>query len=180
MIVMINGSFGIGKTTTAHLLHKLLPGSVIYDPEWVGYVLRRLPNWIPLKGSDTDDYQDMDLWRRSAVIGTHLFRVFASGTVIVPMAFSHYAYFNEIVTGIKRFEPEFRVFCLRASEATIRERLLGRGTSVTSTESAWITRRVRECVAAHNDSHFGEFVDTENRPAQEVAEDILGRLKAIK
>src|SRR5262245_33948031 len=51
MILMINGSFGVGKTTIAKLLRASLPGSAIYDPEWAGFIFRRLPKWIKLKGS---------------------------------------------------------------------------------------------------------------------------------
>src|SRR5262245_62039840 len=98
MIVLINGSFGVGKTTIAKLLRNSLPGSAIYDPEWVGFVLRRLPKWIKLKGAGSDDYQDIVLWRRSAVAGVRLFRLFASGPIIVPMAFSRRDYFDEIIT----------------------------------------------------------------------------------
>jgi deoxyadenosine/deoxycytidine kinase len=36
MIVVINGSFGVGKTTVAKLLRKAFPGSVVYDPERTG------------------------------------------------------------------------------------------------------------------------------------------------
>jgi hypothetical protein len=176
MIVMINGSFGVGKTTVARLLRKALPGSAIYDPEWVGYILRRLPQWIALKGSGTDDYQDIDLWRRGAVMGTRIFRFFTSGIVIVPMTFSNRTYFDEITEGIQQFEPELRVFCLIASDAVIKKRLAGRGTAIEGTGAAWITRRVRECVAAHRDAHFGEFIDTEARLAHEVAADIIQRL----
>ena len=63
MIVMINGSFGVGKTTTAKLLRNVLPGSAIYDPEWAGSALMRLPKWINLRGSGTNDFQDIDVWR---------------------------------------------------------------------------------------------------------------------
>ncbi len=38
MIVMINGSFGVGESTVAKLLRKALAGSVVYDPEWAGRV----------------------------------------------------------------------------------------------------------------------------------------------
>ena len=58
MILIINGAFGVGKTTVAALLHRALPGSMIYDPERVGSVLMRLPSWIHLRGRGTDDFQD--------------------------------------------------------------------------------------------------------------------------
>src|SRR5688500_4339635 len=97
MIVMINGSFGVGKSTVANLLRRAFPGSAVYDPEWAGLILRRLPKWAKLKGSGTDDFQDIDLWRKSTVAGTKLFRFFASGPIIVPMTFSRRAYFDEVV-----------------------------------------------------------------------------------
>jgi hypothetical protein len=92
MIVMINGSFGVGKTTVANLLCNALPKSAIYDPERVGSILTRLPKWTKLKGAGTGDFQDINLWRKSAVVVTRLFRFFVSGPVIVPMTFSNHAY----------------------------------------------------------------------------------------
>jgi len=177
MIVMINGSFGVGKTTIAKLLRGSLPGSVIYDPEWVGFVLRRLPKWIKLKGSGSDDYQDIALWRRSAVAGVRLFRLFASGPVIVPMAFSRRDYFDEVVRGIEPLDSELRMFCLKASLATVKKRLVERGTEIEGAGTEWIACRIIECAEAHRDSNFGEPVDTEGRSAREVAEEIIRRLR---
>ena len=177
MIVMLNGSFGVGKTTVAKLLRRSLPGSAIYDPEWVGFVLRRLPQWVKLNGSGSDDYQDVVLWRRSAVAGVRLFRLCASGPVIVPMAFSRRDYFDEVIRGIEPLDSELRVFCLKASLTTVKNRLVGRGTKIEGPGAEWIARRIIECVEAHNDPHFGEPVDTEGRSAREVAEDIIKRLQ---
>jgi AAA domain-containing protein len=176
MIVLINGSFGVGKTTVAKLLRNSLPGSAIYDPEWVGFVFRRLTKWIRLNGSGSDDYQDIVLWRKSAVAGVRLFRLCASGPVIVPMAFSRRDYFDEVIRGIEPLDSELRVFCLKAGLTTVKKRLVERGTNIEGPGAEWIARRIIECVEAHNDPHFGEPVDTENRSALEVAEDIIKRL----
>lgn len=177
MIVVINGSFGVGKTTIAKLLRGSIPGSVIYDPEWTGFVLKRLPKWVKLNGSRSGDYQDIALWRKSAVAGVRLFRLFASGPVIIPMAFSRRDYFDEVITGIEPFDSELRVVCLRASLATIKKRIVERGTKIEGPGTEWIARRIIDCVEAHNDPHFGEPVDTEDRSAREVAEDIVKRLQ---
>lgn len=177
MIVLINGSFGVGKTTVAKLLREALKGSAIYDPEWAGIVLMRLPRWIKLKGSGTEDFQNIDLWRRCTVAGVKMFRLYASGPVIVPMTFTQRAYFDEVVSGLRRLDPELKVFCLQASLPTIRKRLVGRGTKIEGTEGEWIARRIIECAEAHRDSHFGEPVETEVRTAREVAEDIVTRLQ---
>ena len=177
MIVLLNGSFGVGKTTVARLLREALPGSVIYDPEWVGFVVHRLPKWVPLGGRGTGDFQDVRLWRASVAEGVRLIRLVTSGPVIVPMAFSRRDYFDEIVVRIKRLDPEFRAFCLRAGVPTLYERLARREGLVGEPGSEWMRRRAAECVDAHRDPHFGEHVDTEGRSASEVADDILSRLQ---
>lgn len=177
MIVVINGSFGVGKTTIAKLLRRSLHGSAIYDPEWAGFVLKRLPKWVKLNGSESDDYQDIVFWRRSAVAAVRLFRLFTPGPVIVPMAFSRRDYFDEVVGGIEPLDSELRVFCLKASLATVKKRLVERGTKIEGPGTEWIARRIIECVEAHNDPHFGEPVDTEDRSARKVAEDIIKRLR---
>jgi hypothetical protein len=177
MVIVINGSFGVGKTTVARLLRDSFPGSMIFDPEWAGLVLMRLPRWVKLSGSGSDDFQHIELWRRSAVAGVRLFRLLASGPVIVPMTFSRREYFAEVMTGVKRLDPESRAFCLKASLSTVRRRLLGRGTKIEGPGSEWIARRIVECADAHRDSDFGEPVETEDRTAREVAEDIIERLR---
>lgn len=173
---MINGSFGIGKTTVAKLLRASFKGSVIYDPEWAGLVLMRLPKWIKLSGSGSDDFQHIELWRRCAVSGIRLFHLFASGPVIVPMTFSCRAYFDEVRMGIERFDPEVRAFCLKASLVTVKRRLVGRGSKIEGSGSEWIARRIVECADAHRDIHYGEPIDTEDRSAREVTEAIIKRL----
>lgn len=175
MVILINGSFGVGKTTAARLLRDALPGSVIYDPEWAGFILQRLPR-RGRRSRASDDFQHIALWRKSAVAGVRLFRALARGPVIVPMTFTHRPWFDEVVAGIRRFEPDLRIFLLRASLDTIKRRLVGRGAPVDGAGSEWMARRIEECAEAHRDSHFGEPVDTESRSASEVAQEIARRL----
>jgi hypothetical protein len=177
MIVVINGSFGVGKTTVARLLREAFPGSAVYDPEWAGLALMRLPRWVGLRGAGTDDFQDIELWRRLTVAGVRLFGLFADGALIVPMTFSRRDYLDEVVAGLRRHDPATRVFCLRAGLPTVRGRLAGRGTKLEGPGSQWIARRIVECAEAHRDPHFGEPVDTEGRSAREVAEHIAARLR---
>lgn len=42
MIIMINGAFGVGKTTVATILLERIPNSMLIDPEEVGYMLRNI------------------------------------------------------------------------------------------------------------------------------------------
>jgi tRNA uridine 5-carbamoylmethylation protein Kti12 len=177
MIILLNGSFGVGKTTVAKILRNNLPESGIYNPELAGSILMRLPKWIELKRTGTGDFQHLELWRKSTIAGIRLYSSFVRSAVIVPMTFTNRDYFNEIVMGIKSFDSKLRVFCLRASLNTVKTRLTKRGTRIEGAGSEWIARRILECADAHSDSYFGEPVDTECRSAWDVADDIAFRLK---
>jgi broad-specificity NMP kinase len=176
MVVLINGALGVGKTTVAGHLRERLPGSAIYDPERVGYVLRRLPGWDALRRPRTDDYQDARVWRWSVGAGVRLARRWARGPVIVPMACSDRGHFDDVVARLRRADADVRVFCLRATRETIVRRLAARGDLVEGAGSEWIRRRVAECLAAHADAHFGEPVATDDRSATQVADAIAARL----
>ena len=174
MVVMINGSFGVGKTTVAGLLRRALPGSVIYDPEWFGFVLRRIPKIFYKQ--KPDDYQHSRLWRSSIPFGVRVFRFFRRGAIIVPMAFCEREYFDEVVGGIKRSDENLKIFCLRASLETVKQRLTARGDRIEGVGTEWIARRIIECSEAHQNPHFGEPVETENLTAEEVCQKIIQRL----
>src|SRR5437667_342963 len=82
MLIFLNGAFGIGKSTVARDVRRQLPKTVIFDPERIGFVLRRLPRWLPLMGRDTQvgvsrglrldavvrSTDQTDLWR--AIVGS--------------------------------------------------------------------------------------------------------------
>src|SRR5690606_22059004 len=63
MIIMINGAVGSGKTSVAYMLQPMLEKSIIFDPEEIGCMLKRIiPDHVRLKEEQTGDYQDMELW----------------------------------------------------------------------------------------------------------------------
>jgi hypothetical protein len=73
MVIFLNGTFGIGKSTVArHVRHA---ESAVFDPE------------TACRGG-TDDLQDLPAWRRFSVRGIRLVR-WRYETVIVPMAFTN-------------------------------------------------------------------------------------------
>jgi len=174
-VVLINGSFGIGKTSVARELRRRLSGSVIYDPEWAGLAMQYLRRGLLLQRRP-GDFQEYALWQRSVPLGVRMMRLVAAGPVLVPMAFSDLARFESILAGIRGFEPNARAFCLVAPLDTVRARLRGRGTPLDGPESEFAVRRSHECVSAHADPRFGESVDTENRSIDDVANTILSAM----
>ncbi len=51
MIIWINGTFGVGKTTVSNELHKKLKDSFVYDPEKAGeFIWDNSPDCINDKG----------------------------------------------------------------------------------------------------------------------------------
>lgn len=55
MIIWINGAFGAGKTQTAYELHKRAEHSFVYDPENVGYFIRKNTP----RSTHTSDFQQI-------------------------------------------------------------------------------------------------------------------------
>jgi hypothetical protein len=63
MMRLLNGPFGVGKTSTAQALIRLQPTFFLFDPETIGALLRHLLG--PL--ATANDYQDLPLWRSLTV-----------------------------------------------------------------------------------------------------------------
>jgi ribose 1,5-bisphosphokinase PhnN len=93
------------------------------------------------------------------------------------MAFSRRDYFDEIINGIREFDDQVNVYCLKAEMETILKRLEKRGEKIESAEGSWIVRKAQECIEAQRDTHFGEPVITEEVSVEEVANEIFNRLK---
>lgn len=161
MILLLNGAFGIGKTTVARALKKRLPRALLYDPELAGIALQRVLR--------VGDFQDLRAWRRLTILGLRLARLLRSN-VIVPMAISNPAYLQEIVDGVRRFEPRVVHVCLVAPVEVVHARQRQRG--ATGADAAWQFRRAAECCVAHAGDEFATHVSAE-RGVEEIVEAVL-------
>jgi hypothetical protein len=163
MILLLNGAFGIGKTTVARALVARLPGSRPFDPELAGIALQRASR---LAGRRVDDFQDLPLWRRLTTAGLRLARL-RSPTIVVPMTISNPAYLAELRAGIARFEPRLLHACLVAPVAVVHARLRERGAHPET--HPWEFRRAAECCAVHGRAEFATHVDASERTPDEIA-----------
>jgi hypothetical protein len=164
VVIWINGAFGAGKTQTAFELNRRIPNSFVYDPENIGFFIKKnIPSSI-VKG----DFQDYEAWREMNYTFIKYIEERYDGTLIIPMTIVNPRYFNEIVGVLRNKGLEVKHFALMASKETLLKRLKGRGDGVNS----WGARQIDRCLMGLSNKIFAEHIDTENMSIEEVAEKI--------
>ncbi|HEX3780686.1 MAG TPA: AAA family ATPase [Pseudonocardiaceae bacterium] len=175
MLVWINGPFGGGKTQTAHEIQRRLPGSVVCDPEQVGFGLHRMTP-PGLRG----DFQDRPVWRAAVyevldgVLANH------AGTVIVPMTVVEPAYFRETVGRLREAGHQVEHFALLADREAVlkrlRERVFGRAAQLVLGKDGALRRetfavkKLDLCLERLRAPEFAEQVWTDHLTIPQVAE----------
>jgi AAA domain len=167
MLLWINGPFGGGKTATAFELRRRLPGSVVCDPELVGFGMHRM-----LPHALRTDYQDLPPWRESVrYLLSHTLRSYP-GPVIVPMTLINPAYFDEIIGGLRRDGADVRHFSLLAERGTILRRTTERAWVLGLSHDRWAVDHLDQCLARLRQPEFAEHVPTDGCRVAQVADAI--------
>ncbi|MCT2584793.1 AAA family ATPase [Actinophytocola gossypii] len=174
MLLWLNGPFGGGKTQTAFELRRRLPGSVVCDPEQVGFGLHRtMPR--TLRG----DFQDLAAWRQGVVEVLDLVLRRHDGPVIAPMTLVEPRYFAEVVGRLRDLGHDVRHFALLASRETVlrrlRERGIGHALSVVAGQvslrrESFAVAKLDGCLDRLRGEEFAEHVWTDDLPVPRVAE----------
>lgn len=120
MIVWLNGTFGVGKTTTARELLPLLPGSRIFDSEYVGYLLRE-----PMADTPVSDFQQWPLWPRLVVRTAAELLDALGGTLVVPQTVLDEKIWAELSEGLRRESVPVQHVALHADETALVRRIEG-------------------------------------------------------
>lgn len=167
MIIWLNGPFGVGKTQLAKELHTRLPGSFIFDPEEVGFALRKL---IPPE-ERLEDFQDYPLWREM-VAKTLLYSASSGVPLIVPMTLVNARYFEEVVGFLRAQGQVVHHVVLMGSREVILDRLERRGDGADS----WAAGQLERCLKELSQFDPNEHVQTDDRTLSEVAEVVVKRL----
>lgn len=159
MLLWINGPFGGGKTQVAHELRRRLPGSIICDPEEVGFGLHRMTP-RHLRG----DFQEFASWRSGVREVLELALGRQDEVIIAPMTLVDPRYFDEIITELVERGHEVRHFALMAERQTVLRRLHERGyghvvqrvTGRTASlrRETFAISRLDACLAALKDDKF--------------------------
>lgn len=179
MLVWINGPFGGGKTQTSHELPRL-PGSVICDPEHIGFGLHRATP-PTLRG----DFQDLLAWRQGTYEVLDLALSRYVGTVIAPMTLIEPHYFEEIIGRLRERGHDVRHIALLARRDTVlrrlRERAFGRvlqlaaGADAPLRRQSFAVTKLDLCLDRLSGPAFAEQLWTDDLTIAQVAEHIAWR-----
>jgi 8-oxo-dGTP pyrophosphatase MutT (NUDIX family) len=123
VIVWVNGTFGAGKTSTATELQALIPDSTVFDPETVGFYLRRILPPEQLAG--LADFQDLSSWRRLVPEVAAALLAQIPGTLVVPMTLLRQDYRDEVFGALAARRIPVHHLLLHAEETILRKRIEG-------------------------------------------------------
>jgi AAA domain-containing protein len=119
MLVWINGAFGVGKTSAAQVFLNRSPGHRLFDPEWVGFMLRENLADLPF-----DDFQQLPPWRVLVPqVAVEIARFTSTDLVAVQTVLVE-SYWNELRAGFDRVGTEVLHVVLDCEEHALRDRIL--------------------------------------------------------
>ncbi|MDU5722169.1 AAA family ATPase [Clostridium sp. LQ25] len=166
MIIWINGTFGVGKTTVSNELHKKLKDSFVYDPEKAGeFIWDNSPDCINHK----DDFQNISMWRDFNYQMLKYIHENYSGTIIVPMTLVNKEYYSQIIGRLINEGISIHHYILLAERSTILSRLEERGAS----SNSWPAQQMDRCLPSLEKDIMGIRIKTDNLSIEEVTELIL-------
>ncbi|WP_418907066.1 AAA family ATPase [Glutamicibacter endophyticus] len=120
MIIWINGTFGVGKTTTAHALVTDCDDFRLFDPEEVGFMLTR-----SLTDQHIEDFQDLSAWRALVpVVAQQLSRHTGQSLIAVQSVLRH-SYWLELRNTFEKLDETILHVVLDADAQTLKRRIDG-------------------------------------------------------
>ncbi|MFE7749529.1 AAA family ATPase [Streptomyces sp. NPDC057428] len=171
MIIWLNGTFGVGKTTTAGELTARLPGARLFDAEKVGEMLGHV------LGRPERDFQDWQPWRGLVVETARQLLDFVGGTLVVTQTVLREGYWQELSGGLAEAGIPVHHFVLHTDDGTLVHRI----TTDTKPDSRNAGQWRLDHLPAYRDAlpwlrREAETIDTTGIPPSRVAEIIIDHL----
>jgi thymidylate kinase len=157
-IIWINGAFGSGKTQTAFEINRRLENSFVYDPEHIGYFLRRN---MPTEILDKNDFQNEILWRQFNYKIIKYIALKYSGIIIIPMTLYVIDYYEEIIEKLLLDKIIIDHYILGATKETIIKRLKKRGDG----KNRWALDKIDKCIEGFEEiksKYCCSYINTNN------------------
>jgi hypothetical protein len=119
VIIWLNGTFGVGKTTTSKELAAVLPDARIFDSESVGMMLGPVLGPVVPVG----DFQDWRPWRRLVVETAAQILDYVGGTLAIPQSVLVEQYWDELESGLHQAGITVHHFALHADQDALVQRI---------------------------------------------------------
>lgn len=171
-MLWLNGTFGVGKTTTAHSIAATTERWRVFDAELVGYMLRAY-----LDGIHFDDFQDLGAWRRLVPSVAREVTSLTGADLLVVQSVLVEDYWSELTRGMRREGLELFHVLLDCDESVLRDRIAADQDDPSAAE--WRMRHVDTYRAARGwmVDAADLVVDTANAEPKVVASRILDALE---
>ena len=163
MIVWINGPFGVGKTTLTKELCRRDPSVRAFDPERIGWVLKRTVGLLR-----HGDYQDLPAWR-SATVTAAAWQARGAGPLVVPMTVLRGPVLHELLDGLRTRGHDVHHLLLDVSAPVLIERV---EQDDDDGPQAWRLDQLGTYLTARHDlRRAGAVLDTDDLEPAEVADE---------
>lgn len=169
MIIWLNGTFGAGKTTAARLLSERDRRLRLFDPEWVGYMLRENLSDYPVT-----DFRHWESWRvLTPLVADELIR-FSGQSLVAPQTVLEESYWDELMSALTNRGHEVLHVLLEAEEEALRARI--NADEVDAAALPWRLDHISKFAHARAwmTGRADLVVDTTRLAAEDVAERIWG------
>lgn len=177
MIIWINGPFGGGKTTLSNALVNMIPNSVIFDPEQIGFIIHKT---VP--ESRTDDFQNFPMWREHVILFAKNLEKQFGKNLIIPMTLVNPEFIEQIHSGLKSSGSKFYHYFLELDENILRQRITDQVMVPQNAERdqeirEWRLAQVTRCLEATRNMPKGTvFLNSGQSSTSVLAEKILSAI----
>ena len=170
MIVWINGPFGVGKTTLTAELCRRAPKARAFDPERIGWMLKRTVGLIR-----AGDYVDLPAWR-TATMAAAAWQARGADPLVVPMTILRRRYLDEILGGLRARGHEVRHVLLDVSAPVLVDRI--EADDNPSPQGWRLDNLGAYLIARHDLRTVGAVIDTDDLEAAEVADEVEALIRS--
>ncbi len=172
MVIWLSGAYGVGKSTVAKKLGKIIPNALVFDAEEVGNAVRENYPDCPY-GYIFEDYP---LWAEFCYRLIEDIHDKFHMNILVDMTLVRESSRQQIIDKLRADGIEVHYFVLTACRQAIHDRILARGED----EDCWCMENLDMAMAASAAIPGSIQINTDGIPADGVAKNILEHCQVEK
>ena len=175
MIILINGPYGVGKTSVAKNLIKKIPSSILFDTEEIGFLLQ---NQIPKEIDSKSDFTEFEIWKKLvADVGIFLRKKY-NQTIVIPQTILNKSILFYILDEFKKEGEKVYYFCLMGKKEILKDRLIKRVKEqgmehLIGTPDFYAFVRIDQCLEVFSKE---KHIDISDKSVDEVSDILLSRI----